>query len=100
MLNDPGEGDICDFYGPCDSNPLGKEEILRAGGFMSYSAKALELFLRAVIAVDRILRGGKPADFPIEHPTKFELVIHLKAAAQIGPTISLNVLARANRVIR
>jgi putative tryptophan/tyrosine transport system substrate-binding protein len=67
---------------------------------MSYSANDLEIFRRAATYVDKILKGVKPADLPIEQPTKYEMVINLKSAKQIGLTIPQNMLARAHRVIK
>jgi ABC-type uncharacterized transport system substrate-binding protein len=75
-------------------------EHVDAGGLMAYAANRLEIFRRAATFVDKILKGAKPAELPVEQPTKFEFIINLKAAKQIGLTIPPNVLARADKVIK
>jgi putative ABC transport system substrate-binding protein len=75
-------------------------EYVEDGGLMTYSVSVTDLFRRAATYVDKVLKGAKPADLPVEQPTKFEFIVNLKAAKQIGLTISPNVLARADKVIR
>jgi putative ABC transport system substrate-binding protein len=75
-------------------------EAVDAGGLMSYGADRAESYRRVAYFVDRILTGTKPADLPVEQPMRFELVVNLKTAKQIGVTIDPNLLARANQIIR
>jgi putative ABC transport system substrate-binding protein len=78
---------------------IGTSEFASAGGLIGYGANVLELYRRAGHFVDRIIKGSKPADLPIERPTSFELVINLKTARLLGLTISPTVLLLADRVI-
>ena len=75
-------------------------EFVEAGGLMSYGPNQADLWRRAADFVDKILKGTKPADIPVEQPMRFELVINLIAAKQIGVKVEPNVLVRAQRVIR
>jgi len=77
-----------------------EQAFMDEGGLMSYGVEYYDLYRRAAGYVDKILKGAKPADLPVQLATKFEFVINLKAAKQIGLTIPVNVLERANKVIK
>jgi putative ABC transport system substrate-binding protein len=77
-----------------------QKEFVDEGGLMSYGADYVDLYRRAAVYVDKILKGAKPADLPVQQATKFEFIINLKAAKQIGLTIPARVLERANQVIK
>jgi putative ABC transport system substrate-binding protein len=77
-----------------------QKEFVDEGGLMFYGADHDDLYRRAAVYVDKILKGAKPADLPVQQATKFEFIINLKAAKQIGLTIPVRVLERANRVIK
>ena len=75
-------------------------DFVEAGGLMTYGPNLSEIFRRAATYIDKILKGAKPAELPVEQPMKFEFIINLKTAKQSGLTIPPNVLARANKVIK
>ena len=79
---------------------FGNREAVDAGGLMYYGADQADIYRRVAYYVDRILKGTKPADLPVEQPTKFELMINLKTAKQIGVKIPQSLLYRANKVIK
>ena len=91
---------IADFALKSRLPSMGTRVYVDAGGLMSYAADLADSYRRVAYYVDRILKGAKPADLPVEQPTKFELAINLKTAKLIGVTIAPNVLARASRIIK
>jgi putative tryptophan/tyrosine transport system substrate-binding protein len=75
-------------------------EFAEEGGLVTYGVSLVDLWRRAATYVDRILKGAKPADLPVEQPTRFDLIVNLKAAGRIGITVPPAVLARADRIIK
>ena len=96
----PNQKRIVDFALKSRLPSVGDSAAAEASGLMSYASDLTDNYRRVAYYVDRILKGAKPANIPVEQPTKFEFVINLKAAKQIGLTIPPTVLARADRVIR
>ena len=78
----------------------GNREPVEAGGLMSYGADIADSYQRVAYFVDRILKGAKPADLPVEQPMRFELIVNLKTAKQIGVTIDSNLMGRATKLIK
>ena len=91
---------IADLVAKSRLPTMGWRDLVNAGGLMSYQADAPEQWRRAATFVDKILKGAKPADLPVEQPTKFELVINLKTAKALGLTIPPSLLGRADEVIQ
>ena len=91
---------IADLVAKSRLPTIGSRDMVNTVGLMSYGASGSELFRRAATYVDKILKGAKPADLPIEQPTKYELVINLRTAKTLGLTIPQSLLARAEEVIR
>jgi putative ABC transport system substrate-binding protein len=92
---------VLDFAAKTKLPSMFEDEVfVTEGGLMAYGADRAELNRRAAVYVDKVLKGTKPQDLPVEQPMKFEFVINLKTAKQIGLTIPPNVLARADKVIR
>ena len=91
---------IADFALRSRLPSLGNTTFTQAGGLMAYNADPVDSYRRVATYVDRILKGANPADLPVEQPTKFELVINLKTAKQIGLTIPQSMLYRADKVIK
>jgi ABC-type uncharacterized transport system substrate-binding protein len=101
LIADKGGDQIIDFTAKRRMPAIfHTREFVEASGLMSYAPSSTDLFRRAATYVDKILKGAKPADLPVEQPIKFEFIINLKAAKQIGLTIPPNVLARADTVIK
>ena len=90
---------IADLVAKSRLPTIGSRDLVNTVGLMSYGASGPELFRRAATYVDKILKGAKPADLPIQQPTKYELVINLKTAKALGITIPPTLLARADEVI-